>query len=278
MHRPAVALGLIFLAITSGVCGAEPSRGTCEVANCRVSAFRRAALSVDVIERGQILAVLRDEVARQALEIARESAANSVELRLAKKISEQATLEFAKASELNRTISGGFSEIEVRKLKLAAEKALLQMEQADFQLQLASLREKEAAAILETYRIAAPFSGVVLQVFKQPGESLSPGEAAFEIANFDVMRVEGFVPVSMVTQLRRGAAVQVEIAGPRSAVRFEGRLKHFAPVVNDVSQEVRVWADVENRDELLKDGLPATMRISLSKPPPHEAMPLPSQR
>ena len=221
----------------------------------------------DRVERGQVVATLRDDQAQQALAIATKEMSNSVELRLYKKTSELATLEYSKAVELNRSIPGGFSELDIKKLRLAAEKSVLQIEQADFLQQMAALRKKEAEVILESYRIVAPFSGVVLQVHKQQGEALGSGDAVVEIANFDLMRVEGFVPVAASGKVHAGDPVIVEVAGIESQrpSRFEGRVKFVSPVVNEVSQEVRVWAEVKNRRNLLKDGLPASMRITLSE-------------
>ncbi len=272
-------LGTVLL--VAGRVEAEPPDQPLVVSNCRVALVRRASLAGarlgilqtvsvsegDVVERGQVVATLRDEPARQTLAIAQLEMSNTVELRLTRKTSELATLEYSKAMELNRTIPGGYSELDVKKLRLAAEKSVLQLEQADFLLKLAALKTREAEVALDSYRIAAPFSGVVLQVSKQPGEALGAGEVVVEIANFDTMRVEGFIPVASGARVQRGAVVVVEVSGaePQRTSRFEGRVKHLAPIVNEVSQEVRVWAEIENRRGLLKDGLPATMRISTSK-------------
>ena len=261
---------------------AESTEPALVVSNCRVALARRAALAGsrmgilrdvvvtegDLIESGQVVATLRDEQAQQALAIAQKEMSNSIDVRLHKKISELATLEYSKAVELNRSIPGGFSELDVKKLRLAAEKSVLQIEQADFQQQMAALRKKEAEAILDSYRIIAPFSGVVLDVHKQPGEAIGAGEVVVEIANFDLMRVEGFIPVTASGKVHPGASVIVEVPANESQRphRFEGRIKYLSPIVNDVSQVVRIWAEVKNRKNLLKDGLPATMRINLDDP------------
>lgn len=259
---------------------AAPPEHPLVVPNCRVVLIHRASLAGvrlgilkdvavaegDTVEGGQVIATLRDEVARQVLAVAQKEMSNTVELRLTKKTSELATLEYSKAVELNRTIPGGVSELDVKKLRLAAEKSLLQMEQADFLLQMAALKKNEAEVSLETYQIVAPFSGVVLEVHKRPGEALGAGDVVAEIANFDTMRVEGFIPVAYSGRVQKGAPVLVEVASSDSQRphRFEGRVKYIAPIVNAVSQEVRVWVEVENRRDLLKDGLPATMSIPLS--------------
>ena len=281
MNSRQILILLAFVFSTSIPLLAESSDPPMVVSNCRVSLLQRASLAgsrmgvlqnVDVaegdrVERGQVVATLRDDQAQQALAIATKEMSNSVELRLYKKTSELATLEYSKAVELNRSIPGGFSELDIKKLRLAAEKSVLQIEQADFLQQMAALRKKEAEVILESYRIVAPFSGVVLQVHKQQGEALGSGDAVVEIANFDLMRVEGFVPVAASGKVHAGDPVIVEVAGIESQrpSRFEGRVKFVSPVVNEVSQEVRVWAEVKNRRNLLKDGLPASMRITLSE-------------
>ena len=265
------------MAMVTGSLVAESPDSPLIVTNCRIGLVRRASLAGsrqgivqniavtegDVVEKGQLIASLKDDVPRQTLALAEKEMANTVDIRLHKKISELATLEYSKAMELNRSIPGGFSDLDIKKLRLAAEKAVLQIEQADFHQQMATLRKKEADVTLESYRITAPFSGVVLQVSKQPGEALGVGEMVVEIANFDTMRVEGFIPVASSHRIQRGDAVVVEVPGaePQKQRRFEGQIKHIAPTINEVSQEVRVWAEVTNRRDLLKDGLPATMFI-----------------
>lgn len=269
-----------FLILTASAI-ADTTEPPLVVNNCRVGLIRKASLAGarlgilnevsvtegDLVEAGQVIATLHDEPARQLLAIATREMSNTVDLRLQKKISELATVEYSKAIELNRNVPGGFSEIELKKLRLAAEKSVLQIEHADFMLQMAGLRKKEAEATLETYRIIAPFSGVVLQVNKQPGEALAAGEVIVEIANFERMRVEGFIPVEFSERIQRGAPVAVDVVAsePNRTYRFEGRIKHIAPIIHEVSQKIRIWAEVENRGLLLKDGLPATMTIKLSK-------------
>lgn len=276
--RPLVSSLIVMLVIGTRAL-AEPPSANLVVPNCRVALAQRAALAgsrmgilqdIDVaegdqVQQGQVVAALRDEQAQQALAIAKKEMSNTVDVRLYTKISELATLEYSKAVELNRSVPGGFSELDLKKLRLAAEKSVLQIEQADFQQQMATLRKKEAEVVLDSYRITAPFSGIVLQVHKQLGEAIASGEVVVEIANFDTMRVEGFIPVAASDKVRSGAPVIVEVSGldPQRTTRFEGRIKFVSPVVNEVSQEVRIWAEVKNRNHLLKDGLPATMRVNL---------------
>ena len=118
-RRIATWIGAILM--VAGRVDAEPPDQPLVVSNCRVALVRRASLAGarlgilqsvsvsegDLVERGQVVATLRDDMARQTLAIAQLEMANTVELRLTKKTSELATLEYSKAMELNRTIPGG---------------------------------------------------------------------------------------------------------------------------------------------------------------------------
>ena len=46
-----------------------------------------------------------------------------------------------------------------------------------------------------------------------------------------------------------------------------GKIVFIDSVVQPVTQQVRIWADVENTDELLLPGLTAVMSITPSRPP-----------
>lgn len=256
-----------------------------EIPDCRVSLITRATLageragvleSIQVhegetVEAGELIAQLRDAVPRAALEAADREARNDIDLRYARKASELATLEYSKALELIRDVPGSHSELDILRLKLAAERSVLQVEQAAHQLEMARLRREEARIALDAYRIKAPHDGIVLQVLKRAGEALHTGEGVVVIANFDRMRVEGFLPVADSWKVRPGAPVQVTIdlpgrSGNEARARVEGIVTFIDPVINEISQEVRIWAEVENRQHLLRDGMKGTMLIQTSSP------------
>ncbi len=225
----------------------------------------------DLVRAGQVVAKLKDDVARAAYEIAKKKAENDVQVRYARKAAELAQAEFMKAMEANRQVPGAVPDIEVRRLKLAWEKSRLSIELADHEFAVAALEAKQAEAQLEMYRIKAPWDGIVTQIYKRKGEAVRQGDPILEMARTDRVRVEGRVSINDVWRVKPGMAVQVQldIPGidlPEEHQVFEGRVVFVDVAVQPVTRDVRVWARVANHDNILKDGLTATMTIDVSQP------------
>ena len=248
---------------------------------CRVTLLQRAVLACeqsgvldeipvqdgDVIEADQLVARVRDRLARAATATAAVRARNDVELRYAEKVSELARLEYAGALKLNDEIKGAHSEFQVRNLQVAAQRAALQVEQATHQLEIARIEHEQTQIALDGYSVKSPFKGIVLRVHKVVGEAVQSGEPIAELGNPDVLRVEGFLPLASAWQVRRGQPVEVRVSIPKLDLEverhsFPGKIVFVDTEIQDVSQQVRVWAKVANSRGLLKAGLNATMQIS----------------
>jgi len=260
---------------------ASHSRRTVSISNCRITVIHDVKVgtersgvlrSVDVrigdtVQQGQILATLRDEVAQFSLKVRAKEASDDIELRFAQKVGELARLEYVKALELNKEIPNAHSELKLRSLRLAADRSLLQIEQSEHRRELAQLRYAEASVQLKSYIIRAPFDGIVKRVHKFNGEAVREGDTVVEIANYDRLRVEADCDLHNAMQLERGQPVQIEmdlpgLDPPVHRTRFPGRIVFVDFEVQDVSQKVQVWADVENHEKRLRAGLTATMHVT----------------
>ncbi len=224
------------------------------------------------VDAGQDVARLRDVVLKASLAIAQREASNDVEVRFAQKASELAELRCERALQANRQNVGTVSELELKELRLSADRAALQYEQADHRLAVARLRLAEISATVETLHVAAPFAARVRAVYKQPGEVVQEGEAVAEIVNADRVRVEGDVPLVDVAGVARGAPVEVRFDDPKAppdlAQRvFTGTITFVDLKVEPVSQKVHIAAELDNRRGLLREGLVATMLIPRRAPP-----------
>lgn len=223
----------------------------------------------DLVESGQRLILLEDDLARAALAAAEKEALNDVDLRYAEISSDVFRLEHEQAIEVNGRTKGAISVADVRRAKLEFDRSLLQIEQARHKQSIAVLKRDEAAAHLNTFYVVAPFSGTVNKVLKHKGEAVRQGEAVLELVNTRRLRVEGFLDVADRRFVVPGTSVTVEPevhAGKRTAAAV-GKIVFVDPVVQPVTQQVRIWADVDNSDETLLSGLTAVMTISAGSPP-----------
>ena len=243
-----------------------------------------ALATVDVREgqlvaAGDLLGRMDDAQAQLAknraqieLGIAQEEAGNDVDVRFAQKSTEVTRAELKRASESMEKYNRSVSATELDRLRLEAERAALQVEQAEQVLRVARLTEHLkkneldfAAWTLEKLRIKSPLSGMVVEVYQHPGEWVEPGKAMFRVVRIDRLRVEAFLDTQQATQdlVGRGATLSIDLAG-RSGGQFSGKVVFVSPEVDPVNGQVRVWAEVENRGALLRPGLHGTLAIEPS--------------
>lgn len=283
--RPAFAAAVVyttmFFAVPSpAVAQNRAAARPITIANCRMRvvdevqlASERSGIVDEVapagtyVAAGSTVARLRDSLARASLAIAEKEASNDIEVRFARKAAQFAELNYEKALQANRALPGTVAEIEMRELRLAAEKSLLQLEQAEHLFQIAGLRRDEQRETIQTLRIVAPFDAFVRLAHKKPGEVVGEGEVILEIVNTDRFRVEGYVDVADLPHVAVNSPVQVMLTGdgvtPMAQNQaFVGRIVYVDVKVEPVSQKVRVWAEVYDRERSLRDGLVATMFIN----------------
>jgi RND family efflux transporter MFP subunit len=211
----------------------------------------------DQVNEGQLLATLKDDVARAALTVAEIEAASDVDIRFAQNAFEVATVEYEKVEEANKRVPGTVPGVEVRRALLAARKTKLEIEKAEHTRAVHIAKRDEAATQLASYRIEAPFDGFVTRVHLTQGAAVRQGDPVIELVSTKKVRVEGFVKLSEAALVRPGAPVRVDlkIEGVPVVQTFSGKIVFVDVKVTPVDHTVRVWAEVENdeKNSLRKD-------------------------
>lgn len=283
MTKLALALLVIIWPIVTSTSGGElqpKKRKPIELTRCRIKLIDKVTLASDrpgilkfvepkegsAVKRDQPVAGLLDEVARAKLTRVSKEAENDIEVRFSKKAAEVAKNELEQAILANQRVPGAIPGIEINRLRLAAEKSVLQIEQAEHSLEISRLVLNEASAELRTYEIPAPFSGTVTRVFKRKGEAVRQGDPIMEIVNTERIRAEGHVGIAEIWNVRIGDRVEVYLDIPDVDLdvekeKFVGRIVFIDVEVEPVRRRVRVWAELANRNGLLRAGLTARMRI-----------------
>ncbi|MSR57956.1 MAG: HlyD family efflux transporter periplasmic adaptor subunit [Planctomycetaceae bacterium] len=234
-----------------------------------------------MVARGELLARIEDTEPRLTLqrsttefEIARRQAKNGLKILAAKKASDLAASELRRAKVSLEKSSKSVADSELDHLQFAAEKARLEVEQAtedqktaELTAELKDSERQLAQAAVDRRRIAAPLTGMVVQVYQHAGEWLAPGKSLLRVLRVDRLRVEGLVAVKKLLgdPTGRRATLLVDLPG-RPASVFEGVVVFVSPEVNPVNGQVQVWAEVENHDLLLRPGLQGKLTI-LPEPP-----------
>lgn len=129
--------------------------------------------------------------------------------------------------------------------------------QADVAAAEAELRLVQLA--VQRCEIRAPFAGTVVEWRIQPSEYVVEGQPVIQVLDHADLELEALVPSQLLGWLRPGTEFEVEldeISGVQQA-----RIVRVAPIIDPVSQTVKVYARVTSRDIAITAGMSGRARF-----------------
>jgi RND family efflux transporter MFP subunit len=221
------------------------------------------------VNKGQVLAVLRDSVERAALSVATLRARSDADIQAA-----TASAEFNR-KKLERTrdlVNKKFvSQQALEQARAEAELADQKLVQVREQRDLARQERDVAAAQLEQRTIRSPIDGVVAERYVSPGERVDE-KPLLRIAKVDPLRVQLVVPVAMYSrvQMGGGASVSPEFPGAPVATAL---VTMIDKVVDPASNTFRVHLQMPNQGGALPPGLRCKAEFGTAQAPVPTAPP-----
>ena len=213
------------------------------------------------------------ERAKTELRIAEAIVENDIKVRFARKSQEVALAELKRSQESIEKFPKSVSQTELDRLRLLADKATLEIEQAQVDHEQAKLSKllkqsdvERAELLLQRRKIKAPFPGMVVSWKKQRGEWVEAGTPVVRIIRLNRLRAEAFVSsrIPVGDLLDRPVQLYVDLPGkPKS--RFEGKLVFVDPEIDPVNNQMRIYAEIDNTKLQLRPGQSAMMVIPLEK-------------
>lgn len=223
------------------------------------------------VKKGKVIAALKSAALIAARKTAEKRSTNDIEIRYSKKARDTSYVELEMNQDINKRVPNTISELDIKRLKLNAEKSDLQIEQAKLEFEMNKLQLSEIDAQLEETKIIAPFDGIVTKKFRSTGEVVRHGDEVLEIVSTKRVKVEGYVNIEDSWKFHVGTPVEVQldIHGIRLPIEddtFHGKITYIDVEVEPIhGKSIRVWAEVENLDNILKAGYMATMKIMPDK-------------
>ncbi len=234
------------------------------------------------VRAGQPIAKIDDREIQQQLKVAEYAARaaakryqDDVDIRYAEAGAAAAEADFQVMKGANTIADRAITEVELRAAELNWKKMVLAAEKARKEQELAFLEahgkksEYELTKVgLDRRSIIAPFDGIVEELARKQDEWVNPGDPILRLFRMDTMQVEGAVEQKLYDPHElQGCKVTVEVQMARG--RKETVEGHITKVSSTIGHHgfYNVRAEVPNRQEhgswMLRDGLPATMRIHL---------------
>lgn len=116
--------------------------------------------------------------------------------------------------------------------------------------------------------VYSPISGYVSERNADPGEYISPSQPNAKIATIvrtAVLRLQIDIPEQSIGKISVGQGVSAQVSAYPDR-KFAGTVVRVLPTLDTQSRTLKVEAEIENVDGLLKPGQFATVRITQSKP------------
>lgn len=175
------------------------------------------------------------------------------------------TAEAARLAEARATVAD--AERQYQRISSLAERDLVSSSELDTvatNLEMAEARLEGIMANMEDRLIRAPFSGVLGFREVSEGSMVSPGTLITTLDDISTIRVDFTIPESRLAQLRDELPIRA-----RSVVypdfEFEGAVATVGARVDPITRAVRVRADIDNGDMLLRPGMLLNVGVSLEE-------------
>ncbi len=216
-----------------------------------------------VVQRGELLAVLDDGVQRVRAETAKADAESLLDIELARTRMRQASADLKRLRHLN--IEASATDRELGKSETEAETARLVHEVAKFEHQQAAREYRHQQLMLERLHVRAPFSGYIAEVFREIGETVTEAEAILRIVQLDHLEISVDCPLEMAHAVRVGESVHVRPTDPQWEPR-NGQIVFASRVADAGSQTFKVKLVVDNGDAGWRSGLKVLVDFASSVP------------
>jgi membrane fusion protein, heavy metal efflux system len=111
-----------------------------------------------------------------------------------------------------------------------------------------------------TVALRSPLTGIVAERSVVAGQSILPETPLFTVVNLASMGIELSLPADRIDLARIGAPIEALFDGMEGQ-RFTGKIIQIAPALDGQTRLLKVQAEVENPQQVLKSGLFGQVRL-----------------
>lgn len=232
------------------VCLIQPSR-IAEIGSSVTGVIDRMVVERgDAVKKGQVIAVLRGDVERAALDVAQSRAQAEADVRAA-----IAALEFAHQSTVRAEdlVKKKFiSEQALDKARTEEQVAAQKLAQAREQRHIWAREKSLALSQLAQRTIVSPLSGIVAERYLSSGERVEDRSVA-RVVSIHPLHVEVMVPAASFGKVKTGmmATVSPELPG---IAPVEARIILVDKLIDGASNTFRVRLELPNPDHAIPAG------------------------
>lgn len=217
------------------------------------------------VKAGELLIRARDAEIKAALDAQKLRASTDLEVKAAEANFELAKFRYNNLLDASRRGSGTPTELEERRIE--QRQAELTLDQARVRFEEAQLTLAQAEGRYESYRLDAPFDGIVEEVMVDVGQGVNEQTPAIRVVNTEKLWLDAFPRTAETVDLglKEGSPAWVLLDLHGGGRLAEGKVLYVSPVADSVSLTRRVRVEIAN-----PAGLPAGTQALVRFTPPTE--------
>jgi RND family efflux transporter MFP subunit len=212
----------------------------------------------DQVKEGEVVAQLMSGVERAAVEVASARADATAQIESAEVRKAFSKRKLQRMTELSeKKYASDFDVDEAETDLVLAEKAIGEASDA---LTLAAAELRRAEEVLKLMTIRAPYDGVVVERFLNPGERVED-QPIIKLAKLDPLYVEAMLPISMLGKVEVGdtATIVTELDASEA---YEAEVVVVDPLVDAASGLFGVRLELPNEQLHVSAGLECVVTFS----------------
>jgi len=204
-----------------------------------------------LVRRGDVLAIMEDEVLKASLAVARQSSVAQGALNSARADVDLKRSELAKLQDLRDRNHASQKEVGRVEAELRIAEARLLSVQEDLEVKQLEVRRIEAQ--LEQRVIRAPMDGILSEVLREVGEYVSPSDSTIvRLIQLDPLLIVFSVPLNRRNEFTKDQKIQVAMGPERQLV--EGVVEYVSPTPDSSNSSVRVKVRIANSSSQIQSG------------------------
>lgn len=129
------------------------------------------------------------------------------------------------------------------------------------EMELARLQYEQATELFKQRTVLAPINGLVVEKFREVGESVTAAQPMFRLVDIGQVYVLFHIRSEDLPRFKLGGVVGVSCLTGSEERSFEGKVEFIDPRVDAASGLLRVKVLVDNAAGLIKPGLRATVSL-----------------
>lgn len=195
----------------------------------------------DVVEQGEVLVTLDDEVELIQKKILQDRSENRVPVDLARVELAQNRKNLENVQRAHA--KGATSDWEVDQATLAVDTALLNLKVREFEHSQDTLKLESLLGQIERLSIKSPGQGIVEDIMIEPGETVQAMVPVIRLVDINPLKIDLPVPVDQAVTLESGQKATVTFA---DTTELEATITHIASIADAAAATRTVTLLLEN--------------------------------